>query len=533
MADRAATRVLVIVGTVPKQQAALAAKLAQLRAMGAEVMLACNFDPALLTVDTAPATRTALTSADGEYNAWLRGALEVASGPRKVWLLTRRNAAVRRYARQADVLVALDHLAVYAIWELAQRHRRPAAVYGIEASVQAVTAHRSHPDQAARGLLPSAPAWGGVAVRDAGQAALTSAAFAAGATLSPTVMRTSVGARFWGAMVALPRIPDPVRRHMAFTVHANMLKAGRADAAAKVSARARRRIRDRHVLADLLLREAAEQARYGATTGMAAAMQANLAVADAHLPRREFTKSAAAVHRALAVLFDRRLHRDRPATPLADDPAGYLAAWRQSTSVQRLTAPRGRSAQAAPVPAGRPVRVLLLADRADDAIEARGVESYEELLRRYERDSRVEVQAVDLAALEEFAPFRPGDKQIVEHLVTGGSVYGNKLEALLRPHLSWADVVLVEGGGSAAAALGLLDPADTRVVIRLHGAETLSAWPHLMDFTRVDDLALSGPAAEKSLLALLPQLADGPRRHVLGDATAAEDLDAILLDHRA
>lgn len=515
MTGNATTKVVIVAGTVPQQQGALAAKLGQLRAAGAEITLACNFDPALLPADVA-VTRVALLAHSGPQAARLQRALGVASAAQKVWLHVRRNAQLRRAARDADVLVALDQLAIYAVWELAQRHRRPAAVYGADPALQAVRQHRQDPDRAARGLLPSVPALGGAAYRDVRQAAVTSAASMARATLSPAVMRTSAGAGFWSAVVALPRVPDGVRRRMVNTVHNNLLKAGRADAA-RVTEGARRRIRDRHVLADLLLRQAQAELAYGVPASLGAAVKANLELADNHLRRKEAAKAAQAAHRVYQLLFHRSLHTDPATSPLVTDPAGFLAGWRAGPTVQRLTAPRARTAPAA-LTTGR---LLIVADRGDAAVRSRA----DDLRRRYETTPGVEVRLVDLAEQEELAGFRPPDKQIVEHLVTGASVYGNKLETLLRPHLDWADTVLVDGCGAAAAAVGLLNPGTARVVVRLDGAQIRSGWPHVMDFTRVDDLVFDTAEDEAGALASLPALsADGaPRRH------QALQLDAAVL----
>jgi hypothetical protein len=61
----------------------------------------------------------------------------------RVWLMARFDHDVRDWARQADVLVALDRYAVYPVWRLARLYTRPAAVHGFDAALR--LARASHP----------------------------------------------------------------------------------------------------------------------------------------------------------------------------------------------------------------------------------------------------------------------------------------------------------------------------------------------------------------------------------------------------
>jgi hypothetical protein len=45
---------------------------------------------------------------------------------------------VRTWARDADILVALDRYAVYPVWRLARTHRRAVALFGLDAALREV-----------------------------------------------------------------------------------------------------------------------------------------------------------------------------------------------------------------------------------------------------------------------------------------------------------------------------------------------------------------------------------------------------------
>lgn len=54
------------------------------------------------------------------------------------WLRMRRDPWVLEAAKSADVLVALDRLAIWPTWRLARRNPRAAAVYGLDEALRRV-----------------------------------------------------------------------------------------------------------------------------------------------------------------------------------------------------------------------------------------------------------------------------------------------------------------------------------------------------------------------------------------------------------
>lgn len=524
MTNAARTRILIVAGAIPQQQGALFSKLEQLRDLGTEVVLACNFDTELLPVPGGLATTVMLPSLNGEYPRRFQRALNAATTVRRVWLHAQRNAAVRRYARRADVLVALDQLAIYSVWEFAQRHRRPQAVYGVEPALRAVMRHQRFPDKSASGPLSIVPARSGVAYRGLRQTGLVAAATVVSSTVSPTVMRSSAGALFWTTMVRAPKVPDRIRGRLAYSVHLNLLRADRPELARRASAAAARLIRDPNTRADLLIREALAEAKQGTPATTPDAVKAGLAICDGQLKRKEIRKVALMADRAARLLFDRTLHFDRTTSPLAQDPAGYLAQWRSSETGRLLTAPRGRAGRPpAGLPKGRPLRLTIVVNN-DGGVPGESTGAFlGEVRRHYESAPDVEVRFLDFAESAGLSELTAASRQLIDHIVVGQSLFGNKVESQLRPHLDWADTVLVEGCEAAAAMVTMLDPGSTRIVVRMRDAAPLALWSHLTDFSRIDDLVFPSSAVQAFAQLVFPQLADAgaPAQHVIPDLTPA------------
>ncbi|MGX1548468.1 glycosyltransferase [Streptomyces adustus] len=273
------------------------------------------------------------------------------------------------------------------------------------------------------------------------------------------------------------------------------------------------RVPDRRLKADLLVEAAELELAHGLTPRrLKAAYAAELACADALLKQGNKAAATASAAKALLLAFHRVPHLDGMTSPLAEDPQGFTAALQRSRVMRATAKPRGRTAPAAPPPGDRPLR-LLIVNRAN-------ANFLPLITDRYERHPGVEVRTLDLAADPELAPLAKGLGRMMARAVGGQAAYGQAAERALRPHLDWADTVFVDWCSAGAAFLTLVDPGTTRVIVRLHSFETFSYWPHVMDFSRVDDLIFVGAHVRDLTAAAVPRLLaeDAPRLSVIHNA---------------
>jgi glycosyltransferase involved in cell wall biosynthesis len=131
-----------------------------------------------------------------------------------------------------------------------------------------------------------------------------------------------------------------------------------------------------------------------------------------------------------------------------------------------------------------------------------------------------EMRFVDFADVHELDRFAKNPDKIVFQALAGKPGLPKVAEAAFREHLDWADVVFVEWCTALAALLTQADPRDTRVVVRMHSYEAFTLWPHLMDFSRVDDLVFVSEHLRDLAVAAIPglQQEDRPRLHVVANA---------------
>jgi glycosyltransferase involved in cell wall biosynthesis len=411
------------------------------------------------------------------------------------------------------VIVALDPRAVHTVWQFAQRHRAADAVYGLTAALRAVHARAADPAGYARrrarlrGPSPLLP------LRVARRAAIDGARLAIRKSFGDRLLRSAVGQAFWRLAVALPGLPLRYRTKLVDKVHAGLIRVGRPAAAARTLDAAVRPLRTPRLRADLLAGTvAAELGRGNVPESLTTAVRAELAIGDTALARGDAAGAAASLANAAPLLFHRVAHYDGPSSPLSDDPDGFLAPLRDSAVARALAQPRGRSAPAAPRPADRPMR-LLFVTRANDNFLT-------EIRRRYEDLPEVEVRFLDLAADRAREPLTRDNRRLFEHLLTGDSAYGAEVEEWLGPHVRWADTVFVDWCTVSAALVTMIDPGDTRIVIRLHSFETWTLWPHVVDYSRVDDIVFVSDHLRDLTTAVVPRLAsaDAPRSHVISNA---------------
>src|SRR5690606_8704210 len=243
------------------------------------------------------------------------------------------------------------------------------------------------------------------------------------------------------------------------------------------------------------------------------ATAALLAHADAELAAGRLGEAANALNRALFLGFHRVLHIDQLSSPLADNAEEFAALFYRSKAMQLLSRPQGRSVPAAPVPTDRPLRLLVTTSANDNFLH---------LIRDHFADHPgVEMRYLDLAASKHLKRISWAATRMLQDRLSGGvSDYQQEVERLMRPHLDWADTVFLEWAAGPAGMLTTIDPGDTRVVVRLHSYEAFTRWPHMTDFSRVDDLVFVAPHVRDLTASLVPQLRSEkkPRFHVLDTA---------------
>jgi glycosyltransferase involved in cell wall biosynthesis len=509
------TRILAVVGAT--REHVLLDALGQLRAAGATISVVVNFDVSEISVDPALADVRELNTDKAEFPLRVR----MASGNRRLWTKIRRDRWVRSRARHADVLVALDRSAIHAVWELAQRNPRPAAVYGLAPAVEAVEAVEAERAEFAADRLAGAPAvairrptvsqamaaFGRAVLRDVRDDTRLAAKVGALAAVSPRAMRVPPVAAVWNAIVAAPGIPDRVRAKLAVRVHRSMIQAGRSMPATSPPAG---RITNDRTRADVLMRTALLGTAAGDATSVPEAAAALLAMADGAYADGKNFRAATDLQHTASIVFHRGLHFDSMTSPLMDDPDTFLAGWRASTAAQALWAPRERVATATPAPTDRPMRLLIAT--------AGNANFLDEIRERYANMPGVEVRYLDLSEDPQIRKAQNDVRGMMEHLLSGLSPYGNQISEVLGPHIDWADTVFIDWCVSAAVMFTMIDPGTTRIIIRLHSFEAFSWWPHLVDFSRVDDLVLVSDHLRDLCNEVLPQLTDGPRQHVISNA---------------
>jgi glycosyltransferase involved in cell wall biosynthesis len=504
------TTVLIVATAAPRQPVILIEALERFRARGATVTVACFFDSEKLEIDPALAEVRSFVVPAEQRDARFRKALGRAQTNRKMWLHARRTAWLRQRYRKADLLVALDPRAVHTVWEMAQRNTRAGAHQGLVPALRALDAARTVP--VGKRLERRVAAAAGIGSRGARRAAVQTLRTTVRKATGQRVIRNPAGAWFWTQAVAAPRVPDRVRSKLAVRLHDSAARAGRPAVAARVASAAVGRIGSASTRAEVLTKAAQSELALGRMpVGLQDAIRAQLALADSLLPKNP-TQAATAVSSAWALASNRVLHFDRLTSPLIEDPAAYLAPFRASAAARKLSRPKGRLAPAAPAPTDRPLRLLVTTFLNDNFLQ--------EILERYRAMPNVEVRFLDLHEDPETRPLARSGSSVIEHLLTGESSYGAKIETWLRPHLDWADTIFVDWCQVTAALFTLLDPGTTRMIVRLHSFEAYNFWPHLVDFSRVDDLVFVSDHMRDLGMAVRPQLAEpgAPRLWVIDNA---------------
>ncbi|MEV6107242.1 hypothetical protein AB0M28_21405 [Streptomyces sp. NPDC051940] len=502
--------VLVVAGAAPQAEV-LRASLDRLAAADVRIRLV-EFSPAAELSDhpalaghrTVPAQRFAPVA-------------KKSALAKQIWARAERDPQVKKWARRADVLVALDPAAVYTVWQLAQRNRSADAIFGMAPAGKAVADRRERPAHYARervkGSLPTARS----AAREAKRQVRALPKGVVRTLTGPKVVGNAVGAGAGRAVVSAPGLPPRLRHKLARHLGSSMDRADRpTDAARTLTAAARADLSNR-ARADLL-REAAriELDRGKVPAFLGDAIAAEMACADALHQRGKNKAAAESVVAAWELAFHRVLHYDRTSSPLAEEPESFMAPLNNAAVTRRLSEGRGRLHSPADPPADRPLRIL---------ITTRGNGNFlREISERYENHPGVELRFTDLIENKELNKVVRTFGPLTEHRLGGNEKVGEVIEAELRPDLDWADIVFIDWCTGAAALFTAIDPGTTRIVIRLHSFEAFCHWPYLVDFSRVDDLVFVGAHLRDLTVSAFPQLRgpDVPRLSIIPNAMDLE-----------
>ncbi|WP_327246376.1 glycosyltransferase family 4 protein [Streptomyces sp. NBC_01320] len=315
--------------------------------------------------------------------------------------------------------------------------------------------------------------------------------------------------------MSTPQIPDEFLAKVARRATARMARTDRPFLAERVLGITAHRVRDRRLKADLLGAAADTQLSRGLVPRhLVQAYGAELACADADLKAGRKKEAAASCTRALQLAFHRAAHFDGYASPLAADPGGFTAPLRRSRTLRAMRSSRTRAEQAVAPPTDRPVRILFAHSGNDNFLPV--------ITGHFAQTTGVETRILDTSADPALAPLANKMGRMAALALGAGAEYGRQAEAVLRPHLDWADVVFIDWSTAAAAFFTLVDPGTTRIVVRLHSYEAFSHWPQLTGFSRVDDVVFVSEHLRDLAVEAVPGLTepDGPRIHVIDNAVS-------------
>ncbi|MFF3398194.1 glycosyltransferase family 1 protein [Streptomyces sp. NPDC002659] len=504
------TDVLLVAAAQP-QLGVLAGAVQKFRAQGARVYLACAFDTKSCQEELDRLELDgyqALPYGIGHLRTATRRRLRRLPASRRLWIQMRRNPWLRRHGLGAQQLVALDANAVYTVWRLSQ-YTNADASFGIAPALRALSDPQRTPAPARRRTLPPRS----VIVSDVRRQAKALPETVIRTATARPLMRSSVGARLWRTALGAPGVPSNVRARLSRQVAEGMRWAGRPGGATLALTTAAQRISD-PVIRTALLDEAAktELKRGMAPRAIDSTVKELLTAADEQYASGDPEGAASTLDRALVLGFHRVVHIDQLSSPLASDPAAFSAPVHGSAVMKKIQQPQGRKTPAATPPKDRPLRLLVTTSANDNFLKL--------ILSHYEAHQGVEVRYLDLASTPAMKRISWAGRRMIENRLGGEALYAEQVEQLMRPHLDWADTVFLDWCVAPAVMLTTIDPGDTRIVVRLHSYEAFTRWPHLVDFSRVDDLIYVADHVQDLTTALVPQLRgpDAPRTHMIDNA---------------
>ncbi|MDP3951124.1 hypothetical protein [Microbacterium sp.] len=209
---------------------------------------------------------------------------------------------------------------------------------------------------------------------------------------------------------------------------------------------------------------------------------------------------------AFGICFHRSLHMDSPDSPMMDDPAEFLRPFRSSAVAVRMRTRR------------RPRFVPPGHLGYDIAFASRGNFNFIEPVEEAARAAGLRSVRVDFRSLKPEVVSSP--RQIMAALALEEQHLWDRPLAALLGH---AGTVWAEWAGAQALLTSHCLPMGPRLVVRLHSFEAFTAFPQLIDWSRVDDLVVVSPTLARLVRDVLP-LPDDLPVHVLPPGVDATKL---------
>ncbi|HET7802018.1 MAG TPA: glycosyltransferase [Humibacillus xanthopallidus] len=218
---------------------------------------------------------------------------------------------------------------------------------------------------------------------------------------------------------------------------------------------------------------------------------------------------------ALDLLFARVLHTAAPSSPIVARPTSFLAPLRSSQVGQLLSQAND----------SRPERPATARERAPKRTRASARPRVTVLPGAYpkfagavvrELEGHAAVEVLDLAARDRRYGNTAVDPVTVRERVAARTAGRPTLDAATEAALD-TDVLFVDWADKGLSLATEHVPDRTRVVVRLHGVDTLSAWLHTARWERVDDAIFPSEHLRLATERALGGRLDGVRQHVVAN----------------
>ena len=132
-----------------------------------------------------------------------------------------------------------------------------------------------------------------------------------------------------------------------------------------------------------------------------------------------------------------------------------------------------------------------------------------------------DVEVLDLSARQKRFANTGVDPVTVRERLLAATGHPPALDLATAEALS-ADVVFVDWADKGLTWVTQVVPEGTRVVVRLHGVDTLSAWLHTAEWDKVDDVIFPSDHLRRAAAAALGGRLDGIRQHVVANPVDVE-----------